>query len=38
MTLLAWGQPDGGVTQFAYFVEDLEAAAADFTARLGAGP
>ena len=38
MTPLAWGQPDGGVTQFAYFVEDLEAAAADLTARLGVGP
>lgn len=38
MTLLAWGQPDGGVTQFAYFVADIEAAAADFTARLGIGP
>ena len=38
MALLAWGQPDGGVTQFAYFVEDIEAAAADFTARLGVGP
>ena len=35
---LPWGQPDGGVTQFAYFVEDIETAAADFTARLGVGP
>jgi glyoxalase/bleomycin resistance protein/dioxygenase superfamily protein len=38
VTLLAWGQPDGGVTQFAYFVEDIEAAAAGFTAQLGVGP
>jgi hypothetical protein len=35
---LEWGQPDGGVTQFAYFVEDIEVAAADFTAHLGVGP
>jgi hypothetical protein len=38
MTLLVWGRPDGGVTQFAYFVADIEAAAPDFTARLGVGP
>ena len=38
MTPLAWGQPDGGATHFAYFVEDIETAAADLTARLGVGP
>ncbi|MEN3283944.1 MAG: hypothetical protein V7607_5084 [Solirubrobacteraceae bacterium] len=38
MTLLAFGQPDGGVTQFAYFVEDIETAAAQMSAQLRVGP
>jgi hypothetical protein len=36
--LLDFGQPDGGVTQFAYVVQDIEAAAAAFSAQLGVGP
>jgi hypothetical protein len=36
--LLEFGQPDGGVTQFAYVVDDLEVAAARFTSQLGVGP
>jgi hypothetical protein len=35
---LAFGQPLGGITQFAYVVDDIEGAAADFTERLGVGP
>jgi Glyoxalase/Bleomycin resistance protein/Dioxygenase superfamily len=36
--LLDFGQPDGGVTQFAYVVEDIESAAPRFSADLGVGP
>jgi hypothetical protein len=36
--LLPYGQPDGGVTQFAYVVADLEAEALRFTEQLGVGP
>jgi hypothetical protein len=36
--LLAFGQPAGAVSQFAYVVPDLDRAMADFTERLGLGP
>jgi hypothetical protein len=36
--LLEWGQPLGGVIQFAYVVGDIEAAQRDYSALLGVGP
>lgn len=33
-----FGQPLGGVVQFAYVVEDLDRSMAEFTKELGAGP
>ena len=38
MTNFAFGQPDGGIAQMAYKVDDLEAAMAEYGARLGVGP
>jgi len=38
VTSLAFGQPLGGISQFAYHVEDIERSARDFTDALGAGP
>jgi hypothetical protein len=38
MTLLDFGQPLGGISQFAYVVEDLDRAMAEYTDRLGVGP
>jgi Glyoxalase/Bleomycin resistance protein/Dioxygenase superfamily len=35
---LQFGQPLGGICQFAYVVEEVEDAAGDFTERLGVGP
>jgi Glyoxalase/Bleomycin resistance protein/Dioxygenase superfamily len=35
---LSFGQPLGTIVQYAYHVQDIERAAADFTDRLGAGP
>jgi hypothetical protein len=35
---LAFGQPLGAVTQFAYVVADIEHSMADFAERLGVGP
>lgn len=37
-TDLSFGQPLGGIVQFAYVVADIEAAARDFTDRLRVGP
>jgi catechol 2,3-dioxygenase-like lactoylglutathione lyase family enzyme len=36
--LLDFGQPCGGIVQVAYVVADIEAAQAEFAARLGIGP
>lgn len=38
MSVLGFGQPLGAVCQYAYVVEDLDRAMADFTDRLGIGP
>ena len=38
MTVLGFGQPLGAVCQYAYVVEDIDRAMADFTDRLGIGP
>lgn len=38
MTELAWGQPLGSIVQYAYFVEDTEAAIGEWVERLGVGP
>lgn len=38
MTSLSFGQPVGGIVQFAYTVEDIDRSMKDFTDRLGAGP
>ena len=38
MTNFSFGQPDGGIAQIAYKVDDLESAMADFGKRLGVGP
>ncbi len=38
MVLLDFGQPLGGIAQFAYVVEDLDQAMADYVDRLGVGP
>ena len=35
---LAFGQPVGGICQFAYAVEDIERSAERFTRELGVGP
>jgi Glyoxalase/Bleomycin resistance protein/Dioxygenase superfamily len=35
---LSFGQPVGAVVQYAYVVEDIDRAIADFTDRLGLGP
>ena len=35
---LAFGQPVGGICQFAYAVEDIEQSAEHFTRELGVGP
>ncbi len=35
---LAFGQPDDALVQYAYVVEDIDRAMADFTAALGIGP
>jgi hypothetical protein len=35
---LEFGQPLGGICQFAYVVEDIERSARHFTAQLGVGP
>jgi hypothetical protein len=35
---LSYGQPLGAITQFAYVVDSIERASADFTGRLGLGP
>jgi hypothetical protein len=35
---LEFGQPLGGICQFAYAVEDIERSARDFTEQLGVGP
>jgi hypothetical protein len=36
--MLAFGQPAGGISQFAYVVEDIDQSMADITAELGVGP
>jgi hypothetical protein len=36
--MLGFGQPLGAIVQFAYVVEDIDRAMADFTDRLGLGP
>lgn len=38
MPLLNFGQPLGGISQVAYFVEDIQRSMKDFTARLNIGP
>jgi hypothetical protein len=38
MTLLNYGQPEDGIIQMAYVVEDIESAMGHWTASLGAGP
>ena len=38
MTELAWGQPLGSIVQYAYFVEDTEAAIGEWVERLNVGP
>jgi hypothetical protein len=38
MTTLAFGQPLGAITQFAYVVPDIERAMADYVDRLAVGP
>lgn len=36
--LLDFGQPLGGIVQFAYVVEDIDAAMEDYSVQLGVGP
>ena len=38
MSRLAFGQPLGGISQFAYVVEDIQRTMSDFTATFGIGP
>lgn len=38
MTTLAFGQPLGGICQFAYVVEDIERAMTDYIESFGIGP
>jgi hypothetical protein len=38
MTTLPWGQPLGGISQFAYVVEDIEQAIARYVEVFGIGP
>jgi len=35
---LAWGAPLGSIVQYAYFVEEMEAAIGEWVERLGVGP